>query len=121
MAPFADFLLAHVPLPSLPTYLTSYIAGVTPLSTWSSVCTALVSYLAIIFSTREIMKSRPPQNLNTAFRAHNVFLSVGSLILLVLIMEEILPIMWRDGIFNAMCAVPSWTTVSEMVHRIRRR
>jgi len=118
MAPLADFLLAHVPLPSLPTYLTSYIVGVTPLSTWTSVCTVLVSYLAIIFGTREIMKNRPPQKLNTLFRAHNVFLSVGSLILLVLMMEEVLPIIWRDGIFNAMCAVPSWTARLEFYYMI---
>lgn len=113
MAPVADFLLAHVPFPSIPHYLTSYVIGETPLSTWTSVCTALVSYLAIVFGTREVMKGRPPQKLNTLFRAHNVFLSAGSLLLLVLMMEEILPIMWSEGLFNAMCAAPSWTPVSD--------
>jgi fatty acid elongase 3 len=115
MALLADFLLAHVPLPSLPHYLTSYVPGETPLSTWTSVCTALVSYLAIVFGTREIMKSRPPQKLNALFRAHNIFLSVGSLILVILMMETVLPIMWSEGVFNAMCADESWTTVSQTV------
>lgn len=119
MAPLADFILTYVPLPSLPSYLTSYLPGETPLSTWTSVGTALISYLAIIFGTQQIMKSHPPQKLNTLFRAHNVTLSLGSLILLILMMEEVVPIFWSEGIFNAMCAVPSWTPVSRMALRIR--
>jgi hypothetical protein len=119
MASLADFLVTHAPFPSLPQYLRSYIPGETPLSTWPSVGTALVSYLAIIFGTRQIMKSRPPQKLNTFFRVHNVVLSAGSLILLVLMVEEMLPIIWNEGIFNAMCAAPSWTPVSGMAPRMR--
>ena len=115
MAPLADLILTHVPLPSLPNFLTSYIPGETPLSTWTSVCTALASYLAIVFGTREIMKNSPPQKLNTLFRAHNATLSIGSLILLVLMMEEVIPIMWNKGLFSAMCAAPSWTPVSQMI------
>jgi fatty acid elongase 3 len=112
MAPLADFLLAHVPFPSVPYYLTSYVPGKTPLSTWTAVGTALVSYLTVVFGTREVMRSRPPQKLNALFRAHNVVLSAGSLLLLVLMMEEVLPILWSEGIFTAMCAAPSWTPVS---------
>jgi fatty acid elongase 3 len=118
MASFADFILTHVPLPSVPYYLSSYVPGETPLSTWSSVATALVSYLAIVFGTREIMRSRPPQKLNALFRAHNVFLSAGSLILLVLMMEEVLPMIWNQGIFTAMCAAPSWTSRLEFYYMI---
>lgn len=118
MAPLADFILTHVPLPSVPHYLTSYIPGKTPLSTWTSVCTALVSYLAIVFGTRQIMTSHPPQKLNTLFRAHNATLSFGSLILLVLMMEEIIPIFWSEGIFSAMCAAPSWTPRLEFYYII---
>jgi len=118
MASLADFILTHIPLPSVPNYLTSYIPGETPLSTWTSVCTALVSYLAVIFGTRQIMKSYPPQKLNALFRAHNAGLSVGSLILLVLMMEEVVPIIWSRGIFRAMCAPPSWTPRLEFYYMI---
>jgi len=118
MAPLADFILTYVPLPSVPSYLTSYLPGETPLSTWTSVGTALISYLAIIFGTQQIMKSHPPQKLNTLFRAHNVTLSLGSLILLILMMEEVVPIFWSEGIFNAMCAVPSWTPRLEFYYMI---
>src|SRR6202011_4188571 len=102
MALLADFILTHVPLPSIPRYLTSYIPGDTPLSTWPTVCAALVSYLALIFGTRHIMKSRSPQTLTPLFRTHNVFLTLGSLILLILMMEQVLPIMWKVWIYGAM-------------------
>lgn len=32
---------------------------------------------------------------------------------LLLILEEILPIWWDQGFFNAICANPSWTPVSK--------
>jgi len=102
----------------VPHYLTSYVPGKTPLSTWTAVGAALVSYLAIVFGTREVMRSRPPLKLNAPFRAHNVFLSAGSLVLLVLMMEEILPIMWNEGIFAAMCAATSWTSRLEFYYMI---
>ena len=58
MAPLADFILATLPLPSLPAYLTSYVAGKTPLSTWNAVIAALVSYLAVIFSLQHVMRNQ---------------------------------------------------------------
>jgi fatty acid elongase 3 len=107
----ADFLLSVVPTDLIPKYLTSYIPGETPLSTWPVVTTALASYLAIIFGTREIMKDRPPQRLNTLFRIHNAFLSIGSLILLVLMMEEVGSIWLTSTTYGTMCDESSWTEV----------
>lgn len=120
MALLADFLLTHATFASIPPYLTSYIPGETPLSTWTSVCTALVSYLAIIFGIREVMENRPPEKLNSLFRVHNMLLSTGSLLLLILIMEEIIPRIWNKGFFNAMCAASSWTPVREYCFVTRR-
>lgn len=112
MAPLADFLLRYVSLPRLPRYLSSYVPGETPLSTTPAVVTALASYLVIIFGVQTFMKNRQPQKLNSLFQAHNVFLSSGSLLLLVLMLEEMLPIAWNHGIFYAICASESWTPVS---------
>lgn len=110
MAPLADFLLAHVPV-SLPHYLTSYIPGQTPLSTTPAVLAALTSYLAIIFGVKALMKNQQPHKLNLLFQTHNVILSSGSLLLLVLMLEEILPIWWNRGIDHALCSEQSWTPV----------
>lgn len=107
----ADFILTVLPANVLPRYLTHWIPEVTPLSTWSGVTTALASYLATIFGIQELMKGRSPQNLNTLFRVHNAFLSIGSLLLLILMMEEVLPILFTSGVYDTMCAESSWTPV----------
>jgi hypothetical protein len=55
------------------------------------------------------MVGRPPKSLNTLFQAHNNILSAGSLLLLLLMVEEIFPIYWKNGLFYAMCNEKSWT------------
>ena len=112
MAPLADFLLAYAPLPSVPRYLTSYVPGETPLSTTPAVLTTLVSYLAVVFGVQALMQNQKARKLTLLFQAHNILLSGGSLLLLVLMLEEMLPKMWRNGIYHAMCHEESWTNVS---------
>jgi fatty acid elongase 3 len=114
MAPLADFLLAHVPLPPIPRYLSSYIPGETPLSTTSAVVTTLLSYLAIVFGVQAVMQNKRPRKLTLLFQAHNLFLSSGSLLLLVLMLEETLPRIWYNGIYHAMCHQEAWTAVSPL-------
>ncbi len=106
----ADVLEAN--LPSLPPHLYSYVPGKTPLSTTPMVLGTLAGYLVTIFGVQAIMKNRQPQKLNTLFQVHNVILSSGSFLLLVLMLEEILPIMWKRGVFAGICAAEAWTPVS---------
>ncbi|CDO71575.1 hypothetical protein BN946_scf184911.g45 [Trametes cinnabarina] len=105
MAPLADFLLSRLRLAELPIpyELTHYVQGKTPLSTPQEVYPALVAYLVIIFGIRAWMKDRPPYKLQFLFRLHNAFLSSGSLLLFVLILEEVLPHLWQNGPFFALC------------------
>lgn len=105
-----DFIEKNFPF-SLPHYITHYVAGQTPISTDKAVATALVSYLAIIFGLRELMKTRQPLKLNALFQLHNAILTLGSGLLLVCMAEEVIPILWRTGLFDAICAVKSWTPV----------
>ena len=112
MAPLADFILKHFPLPQLPYHLSHYVRGATPLSTQPVVIGVLAGYLATIFGIREIMKTRQPQKLTFLFQVHNVILSSGSALLLVLMLEEILPIYRRHGIFHALCNAGAWTEVN---------
>jgi fatty acid elongase 3 len=111
MAPLADFLVAHNPFPAMPHYLTTFTPGLTPLSTLNSTVATLALYLVLIFGIQGFMKNREPMKLTLLFQAHNAFLSAGSLVLLVLMLEEMLPILWKRGVFDAMCADDSWTTV----------
>jgi len=80
--------------------------------------TALTSYLAIIFGVQAFMKNQQPIRLNTLFQAHNVILSSGSLLLLVLMLEEILPIWWNNGVHHALCAEEAWTSRMEFYYMV---
>ena len=111
MAPLADFLLAQIPF-RLPTHYASYVQGKTPLSTTPAVVASLISYLTIVFGVQAYMTNKQPQKLTTLFQAHNIILSTGSFVLLILMLEEIIPIMWTKGLFSAVCADESWTPVS---------
>ncbi|CAK5269803.1 unnamed protein product, partial [Mycena citricolor] len=113
----ADLLIGVTPF-TLPRHLTSFVEGQTPLSTTPVVLGTLAAYLATIFGIQAAMKNRPPQKLNALFQVHNVFLSGGSLLLLVLMMEEVIPIIWKNGFLNAICREDSWTPRLEFYYMI---
>ena len=102
-------------LPSVPPSLTSWIPGQTPMSTWPAVSTAILSYLAIVFGLQELIKDRPAFKLRTPFRIHNAFLSLSSLALLALTVQEVLRLWYTVGVFNALCATTSWTKVKSQL------
>jgi len=106
----ADLIEKNVPF-TLPHYLTHYVVGQTPISTNKEIGTALVSYLAIIFGLQELMKTRQPLKLNGLFQLHNVILTLGSGLLLACMAEEVVPLLWRTGVFDAACSPASWTPV----------
>ncbi|KIJ61763.1 hypothetical protein HYDPIDRAFT_137355 [Hydnomerulius pinastri MD-312] len=118
MVLLANFLLTVVPTASMPTWLTSYVPGQTPLSTWPVVSTTILSYLAIVFGLREFMEGRRAFSLRTPTRIHNALLSAGSLILLALMMEEVASAWGKVGAYGAMCASSAWTSRLEFYYMI---
>ncbi|KAF8553810.1 GNS1/SUR4 membrane protein [Imleria badia] len=112
----ADILVPA--LPSVPTFLTSWIPGQTPMSTWPAVSTAILSYLAVVFGLQEFMKDRSAFKLRIAFRVHNAFLSLSSLVLLGLTMQEVLKLWYTIGVFNALCTTTSWTKRLELYYMV---
>ncbi|OJJ83242.1 elongation of very long chain fatty acids protein [Aspergillus glaucus CBS 516.65] len=80
-----------------------FVRGETPFSTIESTSVMLVAYYIIIFGGREIMKSRPALKLNTLFMIHNLYLTLISGTLLALFIEQLLPTIWRNGVFYAIC------------------
>lgn len=109
----ADFIISFVPADRIPTHLISYIPGKTPFSTWPTVISMAVTYLVLVFGTRETMKDKPPLKLTTLFRAHNLILSVGSLILMALIGEEVFSNWLKPeiGTYGTLCAIEAYTKV----------
>ncbi|KAI6153589.1 GNS1/SUR4 membrane protein [Pisolithus tinctorius] len=118
MVSLADFLLTILPTDSVPPYLKRWIVGESPLSTWPAVATALALYLAIIFGIQELMRNGPPQKLNALFRCHNAFLTIGSFVLLALIVEEVTSLYLASGFYNAMCSELSWTSKLEFYYLV---
>ena len=57
------------------------------------------------------MKTRQPLKLNGLFQLHNVILTLGSGLLLACMAEEVIPLLWRLGVFGAACSQKSWTPV----------
>jgi len=110
--------MADILFPSVSPFLTSWVPGKTPMSTLPVVSTAIVSYLAVVLGLQELMKDRPAFKLKTLFRVHNAFLSVSSLVLLALMMEEVLELFYTVGPYNALCASASWTRNLEFYYMI---
>ena len=119
MTPFSDLLLFIAPTDCISVHLKSYIPGDSPFSTWPVVSIVITSYLVSILMIREFMKDRPSFRLHTLFRFHNALLSTGSLVLLVLIMEEVISVWMQVGTYDSMCAPSSWTDVSSELYRLQ--
>lgn len=73
------------------------------MSTFPATAGLLLTYYITVFAGREFMKNRAPLNLNGLFMVHNLYLTIISGTLLALFIEQLLPTLWRNGIFYAIC------------------
>lgn len=86
-----------------------FVYGRTPFSTLSETSIMVMLYLMAIFGGRELMRNRKPMELNTLFKIHNLFLSLLSGALLVLFIEQLVPSLWREGLYQNICGAAGWT------------
>ncbi|CAO1635231.1 unnamed protein product [Parajaminaea phylloscopi] len=119
-SPIYDALVGLVPTASIPRHLIIWQPPTTPLSTTTSACAAIATYLAVIFGGRELMKNRPAfgESLKIPFLIHNLALTVGSGLLLAVMLEEIVPIILRGGPFYGICHEAAWTSRLETFYII---
>ncbi|KIK94266.1 hypothetical protein PAXRUDRAFT_33611 [Paxillus rubicundulus Ve08.2h10] len=110
----ADHILSFIPTNTIPRHFASYIPGESPFSTWPVVASMTVTYFAVVFGTREIMKDRAPLKLITPFRAHNLTLSAGSLVLMALIGEEVFSNWMKIGTYGSLCIPEAYTDRLEL-------
>lgn len=70
----------------------------------------IIIYYTVIFGGRKLLNNFgiPALKLNLIFQFHNLFLTSASLILLILMFEQLLPIVYNNGIFYAICNVNSF-------------
>lgn len=88
-----------------------FIAGETILSTTVPVLIMCGLYYLIIFGGRSVlnMTGKGPYKLAFLFKLHNLLLTVISLSLLLLFIEELSPILIRNGLFYSICSPDVWT------------
>ncbi|EER33138.1 elongation of fatty acids protein 2 [Candida tropicalis MYA-3404] len=88
-----------------------FVQGDLPFSTLSSALTAISIYYTVIFGGDFIFKkfNIKPFVLNGLFQVHNLFLTSLSLTLLVLMMEQIIPMIYHHGLFFTICDNNAWT------------
>ncbi|CCF58754.1 hypothetical protein KAFR_0F01570 [Kazachstania africana CBS 2517] len=86
-----------------------FVPGQLPLSDLHTVLLVIASYYVIIFGGRELLRNTKPFKLNFLCQLHNLFLTIASLVLLVLMLEQILPIIYYKGLYSAICDIESWT------------
>ncbi|KAI4242930.1 MAG: hypothetical protein L6R40_003803 [Gallowayella cf. fulva] len=97
------FEQAYTSVMGYPPSAFYFVPGQTPLSTIQATATMLLTYYLVVFAGREFMKNRPPFKLNGIFMVHNLYLTVASAIMLALFIEQLLPTVWRRGVFFAIC------------------
>ncbi|KAF9127576.1 hypothetical protein BGW39_005777 [Mortierella sp. 14UC] len=90
--------------------------GVTPLSTQYEVAMWTVTYFIVIFGGRQIMKSQEAFKLKPFFILHNFLLTIASGALLLLFIENLVPILARHGLFYAICDQGAWTQRLELLY-----
>ncbi|KAK6352474.1 hypothetical protein TWF730_009299 [Orbilia blumenaviensis] len=86
-----------------------FVHGKTPVSTLPHALAIIAVYYVVIFGGKAIMADRKALRLNALFQIHNVFLTVLSGSLLALAMEQLIPILLRNGLFYGICNINSYT------------
>ena len=93
-----------------------FTGGVTLFATLYEVAIALITYFAVIFGGQQIMKNYSPLRLKFIFQVHNLLLTLCSFALLILFAEQLIPILFRNGIFYSVCHRDAWTQRLEFLY-----
>jgi fatty acid elongase 3 len=109
LSPWTNFNKLWTSVMGYPAQEFKFVPGRTPFSTLSETAAMIVIYLMVVFGGREIMRNRQPYKLNALFMAHNFMLTAISGALLVLFAEQLIPTLWRNGLYDNICGASGWT------------
>lgn len=88
-----------------------FIENVTPMSDFPSVVAAIAVYYIVIFGGRALINKYDAHPVVPApvFQLHNLILTIVSLSLLLMFAQELIPMLYRHGIYFAICDHAAWT------------
>lgn len=109
LSPWTNFDRAWTAIVGYPAKDFRFTPGKTPISTLKEALIINALYLVVIFGGREVMRNQQAYKLNTLFKVHNFVLTAVSGALLVLFAEQLLPSLWKYGLYNCVCSSPGWT------------
>lgn len=93
-----------------------FTVGKQPLSEPRPVLLFIAMYYVVIFGGRSLVKSCKPLKLRFISQVHNLMLTSVSFLWLILMVEQMLPIVYRHGLYFAVCNVESWTQPMETLY-----
>lgn len=88
-----------------------FIHGETLLGNFPHAASIIIAYYIVIFGGRSLSNALglPVIKLNYMFQLHNLFLTLASLVLLLLLVEQIVPMVVNHGILFAICSSHAFT------------
>jgi len=86
-----------------------FVQNQTPLADNKSVISAITLYYVIIFGGRYVLSNTEPLKLKKISQIHNLILTSLSLLLLVLFIEQLLPLIYNYGLYYSICNIGAWT------------
>jgi fatty acid elongase 3 len=107
--PWSVFDKAFTTVMGYPADDFSFVEGETPMSTFRETAAFIATYYLVIFGGREIMRNRPAMKLNNLFIIHNFYLTAISGGLLLLFAQQLIPGLWKNGLFDGVCGGTGWS------------
>ncbi len=89
----------------------AFVRGQTVLASSEQAFSIIALYYVVIFGGRKLISvlGVPPVKLNALFQVHNALLTTVSFTLLTLSVEQLIPIVVKNGIFYGICDKGAWT------------
>ncbi|KAL1853498.1 Fatty acyl-CoA elongase/Polyunsaturated fatty acid specific elongation enzyme [Paecilomyces lecythidis] len=108
-SPWAVFDRTWTSVMGYPADEFKFVPGETPMGTLRETLIMISLYYITIYTGWEFMRKREPFKLNTLFMIHNFVLTGISGALLVLFLGQLVPSLWKRGVYDCICGNPGWT------------
>ncbi len=107
--PWSVFDKAWTTVMGYPANDFRFVPGETPMATFRETAAFIATYYLVIFGGREVMRNRPAMKLNNLFIIHNFYLTAISGGLLLLFAQQLIPGLWKNGLFDGVCGGTGWS------------